>query len=74
MIVNGAPRGSTLWVDGVRVSPELIEAGKPQVVETTAGMHTIEIRIDGRVTYRESTYVAPGEQHPVIVLSGNRGT
>lgn len=74
MIVNGAPVGSTLWVDGVRVSSELSEAGKPQTVQTTAGMHTIEVQVNGHTTYREDLYVVPGEQHTVIVLSGNRGT
>ncbi len=74
IVVSGAPVGSILQVDGTQVAPELAAAGKPQVVDTTAGMHTVEVHVNGHTTYREDLYVAPGEQHPVIVLSGNRGT
>lgn len=72
IIVSEAPVGSTLRVDGTQVAPELSSGDKPQIVETTAGMHTVEVQVNGRNTYREEIYVAPGEQHRVIVLSGNR--
>ena len=73
LVVNGAPAGSILLIDGVRAGAENSSPGKPQLVAVAPGMHTVEVKMREKITYRENTYVAPGEKHLVIVLSGSRG-
>ncbi len=73
LVVTGAPVSSVLLVDGAEVATASTTPGKPMLVTVEPGMHTVEIKVDGKITYRENTYVAPSEQHLVTVLSGNRG-
>lgn len=73
LVVNGAPQGSILLIDGVQAGTENPSATKPQLVDVAPGMHTVEVKVRDKITYRESTYVAAGEKHLVIVLSGSRG-
>jgi Ethanolamine utilization protein EutJ (predicted chaperonin) len=73
LVVNGAPAGSFLLIDGVQAGSENSSATKSQVVDVAPGMHTIEVKVRDKITYRENTYVAAGEKHLVLVLSGNRG-
>jgi hypothetical protein len=73
LIVNGAPADSILLIDGAVAGTGPSLAGKPQLVAVAPGMHTVEVKLREKIAYRESTYVAPGEKHVVVVLSGNRG-
>jgi hypothetical protein len=73
LIVNGAPAGSILLIDGAQAGTENSLPGKPQLVAVEPGMHTVEVKVRDKIAYRENTYVAPGEKHLVVVLSGNRG-
>jgi hypothetical protein len=73
LIVSGAPAGSILLLDGARAGAENSTAGKSQLLAVEPGMHTVEVKVRDKIAYRESTYVAPGEKHVVVVLSGNRG-
>lgn len=73
LIVNGAPAGSILLIDGAQAGAENTLPGKPQLVAVAPGMHTVEVKVREKIAYRESTYVAPGEKHLVVVLSGSRG-
>ena len=72
LVVTGAPKGSTLFIDGEQSGHEKETATRPQIVMIAPGMHTLEVQIGGKVTYRENTYVAPREKHVIVVLSGNR--
>ena len=73
LVVNGASAGSILLIDGVQAGVENSSPTKPQLVDVAPGMHTVEVKLRDKIAYRESTYVAAGEKHLVIVLSGNRG-
>lgn len=73
LVVNGAPAGSILLIDGVQAGVENSSSTKSQLVAIAPGMHIIEVKVRDKIAYRERTYVAPGETHRVIVLSGNRG-
>jgi hypothetical protein len=73
LVVNGAPAGSILLVDGIQAGAEKSQAGRPQLVDVAPGMHIVEVKVRDKIAYRENTYVAVGEKHLVIVLSGNRG-
>jgi len=71
LVVTGAPPGSTLVVDGVRVGSAPTEDTHPQVVRVRPGEHQVEIHVGDPVVYREDTYVGRGEQRVVKVLSGS---
>jgi hypothetical protein len=73
LIVNGAPAGSVLLIDGTPAGSGDSSPDKPQLIVVAPGMHTIEVKVRDRITYRENTYVAAGEKHPILVLSGSRG-
>jgi PEGA domain len=70
LIVTGAPTGSTVFVDNVQVGQAAAANDKPQVLTVAPGDHTVEVRADGAVLYREQTYVGVAEKRVVRVLSG----
>jgi hypothetical protein len=70
LIVNGAPAGSVLYVDGLVVGPAPQFNGKPQVLTVLEGVHQIEIRQGSTVVYTEKAFVSAGETHAVNVTSG----
>lgn len=70
LVVTGAQVGSIVFIDGVQVGQAKEIARQPQEVEVTPGTHIVEIKLGDTVTYRESTYVTPGEKHVISVLSG----
>jgi hypothetical protein len=70
LIVTGAPAGATLLVDGVQAGHVAEANDRTQVLPVTSGTHVLEVKVGDSITYRESTYVAPGEKHVVRVLTG----
>jgi hypothetical protein len=71
IIVTGAPAGSLVFVDGVQSGQAATHNDQSQILEVTAGDHKVEIHVDGRIVYREDTYVGPGEHRVVRILSGS---
>lgn len=70
LIVTGTPAASFLFVDGVQMG-QAVEAGnKPQILDVQPGSHTLEVKTDDKVVYREDLDVAAGEKRVVKVLSG----
>lgn len=70
LIVTGAPLGSIVFVDGVQAGQAKEVLSRPQAVEVSPGMHTLEVRVGDTVAYRENTYVAQGDKRVISVLSG----
>jgi hypothetical protein len=70
IIVNGAPGGSVVFIDGRQTGPPDSADDRPQVINVAAGDHNVEIHVGDKVVYREDTYVGPGERRVVTVLSG----
>jgi hypothetical protein len=70
LIVTGAPLGSIVFVDGVQTGQAKEVINRPQAVEVSPGMHTLEVRMGDTVAYRENTYVAQGDKRVISVLSG----
>ncbi len=70
LIVTGAPVGSIVFVDGVQSGQAKDVAKRPQQVQVSPGMHTLEVRMGGGGAYRENTYVAQGDKRVISVLSG----
>ena len=70
LIVTGAPVGSIVFIDGAQSGQTKEVVNRPQVVEVSPGMHTLEVRMGDTVAYRENTYVAQGDRRVISVLSG----
>jgi hypothetical protein len=71
LIVTGAPVESLLFVDGVQNGHPTEAGNRTQVLEVTPGTHSVEVRLNDIVVYRENTYVAPHDKVVISVLSGN---
>ena len=71
IIVTGAPANSIVFVDDVQKGEETTANDKSQVLSVPEGTHKVDIRIAGRVVYRENIYVKNGEKRVVTVLSGS---
>ena len=69
--MTGAPLGSLVFVDGVQTGQAASRSDQSQILDVAAGDHKVEIHVDGRIVYREDTYVGPGEHRVVMVLSGS---
>ena len=67
-IVTGAPAESVIMLDGAPQGDPVVK-GKPQIVSAVSGYHVLEVKVGDAVTYREQTYLAPGEHHFVQVLT-----
>jgi hypothetical protein len=73
LIVTGAPANSVLLVDGVP-KDEVAETGRrPHVLTVEPGSHTLEVKRNDKVVYREDVDVSLGEKRVVTVLSGTGG-
>jgi hypothetical protein len=71
LIVTGAPVDSLLFVDGVQNGHPTEAGNRTQVLEVSPGTHTLEVKLNDIVAYRENTYVAPHDKVVITVLSGN---
>ena len=71
LIVTGAPVDSLLFVDGVQAGHATQASNRTQVLEVTPGTHSLEVRLNDIVAYRENTYVALHDKVVITVLSGN---
>ncbi|MGH9709405.1 MAG: hypothetical protein ACRD37_02520 [Candidatus Acidiferrales bacterium] len=72
LIVNGAPNGSTLFIDGLQVGSATQYDGHPNVLAVLEGTHRVEIRLGESVVYSEKAFVGVGETHTVLVVGGTR--
>jgi len=67
LIVTGAPAGSILFVDGLRMGPATQFTGSPNVLAVLEGTHQIEVRLGDTVLYHEKAFVSSGQSHTVAV-------
>jgi len=70
LIVTGAPAESIIRVDGSQVGQATTAADHAQVLDVSAGSHTVEVRMGDKVVYREEVDVGAGERRVITVLSG----
>jgi hypothetical protein len=67
LIVTGAPVGSVLFVDGLRIGSASQFTGSPNVLAVLEGTHQIEVRLGDTVVYHEKAFVSSGQSHTVAV-------
>jgi hypothetical protein len=67
LIVTGAPPGSILFIDGLRIGSATQFTGSPNVLAVLEGTHQIEVRLGDTVVYHEKAFVSSGQSHTVAV-------
>lgn len=67
LIVTGAPAGSILFVDGLRIGSATQFTGSPNALAVLEGTHQIEVRLGQTVVYHEKAFVSSGQSHTVAV-------
>jgi hypothetical protein len=73
LIVTGAPASSVLLVDGVQKEQVAETVHRPYVLSVAPGPHTLEVKRNDQLVYRENLDVGLGEKRTVTVLSGTGG-
>jgi hypothetical protein len=71
LIVTGVPAGAIIFIDDKAQGQASETNDKPQLLDVSAGTHTVEVRRDDAVVYREDTFVKSGEKRVITVLSGS---
>jgi hypothetical protein len=71
IILTGAPAESIVFIDDVQQGQAAAANDQPQVLSVPEGTHKVEVRVGGRVVYRESVFVKNGDRRAVLVLSGS---
>ena len=71
LIVQGAPPGSLLYVDGLVMGPASQFDGKPKVLAVLEGVHQVEVRQGSTTVYSEKAFVSGGETHTVAIVGGS---
>jgi hypothetical protein len=71
LIVNGAPAGAVLYVDGLAMGPAAQYDGKPKMLAVLEGAHRVELRQGDTVVYSEQAFVSSGEIHTVRAAVGS---
>jgi hypothetical protein len=71
IIVTGAPAESIVFIDDVQQGEPASSNDKSEVLSVSEGTHKVQIRIGGRVVYREDEFVKSGDKRVVTVLSGS---
>ena len=65
LIVQGAPSGAVLYVDGLSMGLAQQFDGKPKVLAVLEGVHTLEIHQGSAVIFHDKALFSSGETHPI---------
>ena len=71
IIVTGAPAESVVFIDDAQQGEAAASNDQSEVLIVSEGIHKVEIRMGGRVVYREDVFVENGDKRVVTVLSGS---
>lgn len=70
LIVEGAPAGSSLYVDTILMGAASEFNGRPKVLTILEGVHEIEVKAGGTTLFHEKALVSAGEVHKVRISGG----
>jgi hypothetical protein len=70
LIVQGAPSGAVLYVDGLSMGYAQQFDGNPKVLAVLEGVHTLEIHQGTTVIFHDKALFSNGETHPIKLLPG----
>jgi hypothetical protein len=70
LVVNGAPAGAILYVDGLAMGPAAQYDGQPKMLAVLEGAHRVELRQGDTVVFSEQAFVSGGEIHTVHAAVG----
>ena len=67
LLLQGAPDGATLQVDGRRVGKAAAFSGTPGVCQMEPGVHLLEVRLGDKVLVSQKVFFGGGEQRTLVV-------
>jgi hypothetical protein len=69
LLVEGAPEGALLLIDGKLAGPVLAFSGNPGVLPVEAGTHLVEVKAGEKVVYSQKVFFGGGEQRKIVVAA-----
>jgi len=67
LLLQGAPEGAMLLVDGKPVGKASAFSGNPGVCLVEPGVHLLEVRLGGQVLVSQKAFFGGGEQRTLVV-------
>ena len=67
LLIEGAPRGATLYIDGKPVGEADAFGGKPNVLPVEPGTHVIEVKTGDRLLLSQKVFLGGGEQRTLVI-------
>ncbi len=67
LLLQGAPEGAILRVDGRPVGKASAFSGNPGVCQVEPGVHFLEVRLGDKVLVSQKVFFGGGEQRTVVV-------
>jgi len=67
LLVEGAPRGAILYIDGKPLGEAAAFGGNPGVLQVESGTHIIEIKEGERLLLSQKVFFGGGEQRTLVV-------
>ena len=69
--IVGAPKGSTLFVDGISMGDASQFDGHNQLLTVEEGLHTVSIKQNGGLLHKEKVYASGDETSKIEVGGGD---
>lgn len=71
LLVEGAPAGAQLFIDGKGVGDAAAYAGNPGVLLVEPGTHVVEVKVGGNLVFSQKLFFGGGEQRKIAVGPGS---
>ncbi len=70
ILVQGAPEGAILYIDGKSMGPASSYAGNPGVLQVEPGTHIMEVKVGETLLLSQKVFMGGGEQRTLVVPPG----
>jgi len=69
LLLQGAPQGAVLFLDGKAVGEAGTYAGDPGVLLVEPGTHVVEVKLGERLLLSQKIFLGGGEQRTLVVAA-----
>ena len=67
LLLEGAPRGAVLYIDGMRLGEAAAYGGDPGVLPVEPGTHIIDVKDGERLLFSQKVFFGGGEQRTLVI-------